>query len=396
MAIRTRTIQALQDGVAALLTRQNLDSVNNLFNAFERAFRTFQQKATVPEAMTSQMITLYDGVKNYIAPTPIFGSTVKDARPVGQNRFIDSMVYRQGGEDFDRKKDWSIDGYGITFETENGVNIMRVNTQYVSPRVVLDPMNAITGWVLGGTASLLAQDTTFYYAQPASLRFTLTGTGSGYIEKTLINPIDMTIYQNVAKAFLALELPTLNLSSIELRLGSDNSNYYVVSATEGQLGAWTTGDFLDTPFDLSTAVTVGTPNIKKINYVRLTFATTATITNIRCGYLSVSLPSQHKFLFTTTGIFKAEDKSINNFITDVTDVILLNDAAYNLYEHECALTVGLQEGGTLAGGLMSSINSTLNGARAKNGAVLALGLYDKFRADNPSEDIRLVGNWYED
>ena len=73
----------------------------------------------------------------------------------------------------------------------------------------------------------------------------------------------------------------------------------------------------------------------------------------------------------------------------------MNDAAYNLYEHECAIAVGLQEGGTLAEGLLATINSMLNGARARNGQVIQLGLYDKFRADNPSEDIRVGGSYYE-
>jgi hypothetical protein len=396
MSTITRTIQSLKDGTAALLTRKNLNSVVNLYNALERAFRTFQQKATVPEAMGSQIITLYDGVNDYIAPAPIFGSSLKDARPVGNFRMPQDVVSRQYNEDFDRNKGFSMNGYGITFETQNGVNLMRVNTRFTPRKTLIDPMSDDSKWTSGGSLSNLANDTSFYYQPSASLRFTLTGASSGYIEKTLTNALDLTDFLNVGVAFLALELPTLNLSSVELRLGSDNANYYKVSVSQGQLGAWTVGDFLDTPFDLSKATKVGNPVITAIKYVRLTFTTTATITNARCGYLWISLPSQHKFLFTSTGIFKAADGSINNFITADTDIILLNDAAYNLYEHECALTVGAQEGGTLAEGMLASINSMLNGARARNGQIIQLGLYDKFRASNPTEDIAIGGQYYED
>ena len=343
--------------------------------------------------MTSTLITLYDQVYNYPAIYPVFGSTVKDIRPVGVTRWSGDLVYRQNGEDFDIGKGYSTDGYAITFETENGLNIMRLDTKFTTPKIVLDPMSDVKGWTMGGTLSGLAVDQSYVYSFPASLRMNLTGAGSGYIERTLQQQIDMTNYIGVGKVFLALEIPSTQLSAVELRLGSDANNYYVVSATQGMLGSWSTNDFLDTPFDLSVATKVGNPVITKIDYVRLTFSTLATMNNIRCGYLWGALPSQHKVLFTTTGIFK-NGNVISNFITDDTDIILLNDAAYNLYEHECAVTVGLQEGGTLGEGLISSINSMLNGARARNGAVIQLGLYDKFRADNPSEDVRSVGSWY--
>jgi len=395
MSVATRTIKSLQDGVSGLLTRTNLNSVTNLFGAFERAFRTFQQKATVPEAMTSQIVTLYDDVIDYIAPAPVFGSTVKDIRPVGQTRFQDDMVYRKNGEDFDRGQFRSpSSGYNLTFETENGVNLMRVKTRFTPAKVVLDPMSATAGWTASGTASGLVQDTSFVYRSPASLKFNMT-SGSGILTKTITTAADLTKYKNVGVIFLALDLPSASLTSAVIRIGSSSVNYYSVSVTQAFLGAFSVGGFPLVAFDLSTATTVGTPDITKMNYIQLTFAPTVTMNNVRVGYLWISLPSQHKVLFTTTGIFSASGV-ISNFITDENDVVKLTDAAYNLYEHECALTVGLQEGGSLVAGLTGSINSLLNGARAKNGQVIQLGLYDKYRADNPSEDIRMVGNWYND
>lgn len=391
-----KKVSELISGVSGLLTGTNLDNVVDLDNALERATKTFLQKAKIPEASTSQIVTLYDGVINYPSVSPLFGSTVKDIRPVGQNRFSDDMVYRRGGEDFDRTKNDFPSGSRITFETENGVNIMRILSKFTAPKIVLDPMNAITGWTSGGTLSLLSQDTSFYYKSPASLRFKLTGSGTGYIERTLSQQLNLTSYQNVGVGFLALEIPTLNLSSVTLRLGSDSSNYYSVTATQGQLGAWTANDFLDTPFDLSTATTVGSPVITAIDYIRLSFTTTATISNVRCGYLWLALPAQHKILFSTTAIFRNTSGTISNVISNNQDDILLNDAAYNIYEHECAITIGLQMGGSMAAGLVGNLNAVLNGARAKNGQVISLGLYDLFRADNPSEEIRMVGNWYQD
>jgi len=396
MTTKIRSIKALKDGVAGLLTGISLDNVSDLYGKFEEALSTLQQKAQLPEAMTSEIITLYDGVTDYPAPTPIFGSSIKDIRPVGQFRHSGDMAYRKGGEDFDLKKGYSPhSGYNVTFETENGINIMRVKTRFCPTRIVLDTMGLTTGWVASGSASNLTQDTSFYYHAPASLRFTLTGASVGYLTKTLTSTVDMTAFLNVGVVFLPLELQSANLSSLELRLGSSASAYWSLSVTQAMLGAWRTGQFDDTPFDLSLATKVGSPDITKINYIRLAFTTSATIASVRAGFLSCSLPSQHKVMFSTNGIFKATDGSINNFITDDDDVIILNDAAYNLYKHECALSVGFGEGGTLSEGLVATINSKLNGARTRTGAIMQLGLYDIFRAANPNEDIRNTGSWYD-
>jgi len=394
--VKQRTISALKDGVAGLLTGTNLNNVTSVNNAIERALRTFLGKATIPEASTSKIVTLYDGVTDYLAPDSIFGSTIKDIRPLGQTRQITDMSYREYGEDFDRKKQFSPSGARLTFETENGVRIMRIKTRYAPARIVLDPMSDTTGWTASGSASLLTQDKSFFYLSPASLRFKLTGAGTGILEKTLTSAVDLTSYQNVGVGFLELELSDLNLTSIELRVGSDSLNYYLVNATQGQLGAWTVDQFLDTPFDTAGATIVGSPDITKIKYVRLAFTTSNTISNIRCGYLFVAMPSAHKVLYTTSGIFQTADGSISNYIRADDDLILLDDSAYNIFEHECALTIGLQNGGTLANGVIASINGMLNGARSRTGAILQLGLYDQFKANNPSEDIRLSGNWYDD
>lgn len=403
MAILQRTIANLELGVAGLLTGTSLFSVTNLYGALQRAFLTFSQKCSIPESMTSQSITLYDGVTDYTAVSPIFGSTIKDLRPVGIDRQSVDFAIRQGIEDFDRNKAWRNEGYKITFETRAGINIMRIKSRFPVNKLVLDPMNQISDnssgnnqWTPGGLVTNLAQDTSVYYKGPASLRFSISGAGVGNLAKTLDNAIDMTIYQNVALLFLELNLPTLNLTNVVLHLGSDSSNYYSVTATQGQLGAWTTGSFLDTPFDLSTATIVGTPVITKIQYVNLIFTTSGAITNIRCGYLFASLPSQNQILFTTTGIYQNQSGVISNFITNDNDLILLSDAAYNLYEHECALAVGLQNGASMTNATLSRIDALLNGSYTRTGKVITSGLYDKYRAENPSENITQVGNWYND
>lgn len=388
-------VSELKNGVAGLLTGTNLNNVTNLDDALERAVRTLLQKASVPEASTSNIITLYDGVTDYSAPALIFGGALRDIRPLGLNRTPNDYVYRQYIEQFDRTKCYVPSGFTVTFEFTNAQPIMRIAQNKATKRIILDPMTSITGWVASGLATTPVLDQSFYYQTPGSLRFNLTGSGIGALTKTLSNSVDLTIYQGVGVVFLALQIPATNLTSVELRLGSDKNNYYDVIATASSMGAFVAGDFLLIPFDLSKATQTGTPVITKMQYVDLIFTTTAAMTNLRAGQLFISMPYPVKIFYESTGIFQNAGILSNN-ITTGNDVIILNDAAYNLYEHECAITIGLQNGGQLAEGLLGNLSAVLNGARAKNGTVITLGLYDLYRADNPSEELRTIGNYYND
>lgn len=393
----SRNISSLKDGVAGILTGTNLNNVQNIERAFERALSVFLQKASIPEASTSQLVTLYDGIYNYLAPSTMFGGALRDIRPLGLNRNIEDYVYRQPIAQFDRTKAFLPNGYAATFETENAVTFMRIANVKATPAINLDAMSATTGWTAAGSASGLVADSTFYYQSPASLRFLLTGASTGTLTKTLTTAIDLTSYRGVGVVFLALEIPATTLTSLTLKLGSSASAYYSLSVTQGFLGAWTAGDFLITAFDLAQASTTGSPTITAMNYIQLSFAHSATMTNVRVGGLSIALPSPHKVFYESTAIFQnATSGVLSNFINSNTDIIVLNDSAYTIFEFECALAVALQQSGGKSSAQAAAIGVKLSGSRARNGAVIELGLYDLYRAANPSEELRQIGSWYDD
>lgn len=391
-----KTVADLQDDVAGLLQGTNLDSVTNLFGAFERAVSLMSQKAFVPEATGRQIVTLYSGVTDYLAPDSIFGGALTDFRPIGISRTPYDIVYRQPIELFDRTKCWLPNGYQLTFEYDAGIAIMRFASRQIAASTVLDPMTSVTGWSAGGTASAPVADYSFYYQSPASLRFDLAGTGTGWIEKTLQTSIDLTRFRGVGVAFLAAEIPVpADVSSIALRIGSDSSNYYQISNAEGFLGAWKAGYFQLTDFDLAGVTPVGSPDMSKIQYVRASFAHTAPVVNIRCGDLFISLPSPHEILFKSPAVFESAGQ-LSSDISGINNTIILNNSAYNILQHEAAMTIALQSGGSFAEGTISSLNQILHGVRTRTGAVVQLGLYDLYRADNPTEEIKSIGNWYDD
>lgn len=385
-----KTVGQLKDSVAGILTGTNLNNVTALNPAIERAARILVQQADVPEASGVQAITLYSGVNQYLAPTTIFGGAINLIRRQGAASSPLDYSYKVPLEQFVRTKQLLPNGYMMSLEYKNGTGILDLASPIPNPRVIIDPMNATTDWVAAGSASGLTQDTTNYYQQPASLRFLLTGSSTGTLTKTLPNALSMGTYENVGVAFLAIQLPAgataAQLTSVALRLGSSDSAYDEVSDTEGFLGAWTVGEWLLVALDFAGATSTGTPDWSAIDYVQVRIAHTATITNFRVGGLWMSLPSPNEILYQSAAIFMAANSAPSQTISDDDDQIILNDAAYTLMEYETARVIVEQN----AGGVVSPLLQWLSGLLYSE----ETGLYAKYRADNPSGELRTVGSWY--
>ena len=392
------TVGQLKDDVAGMLSGIDITQISNLNRCLQRAFTTQLQKADIPEASGIQNITLYSGVFNYLCNPSIYGTAITDIRPEGVSRNPNNQVIKTNQEDFDRTKNYQgRDGTMSTFEYNNGVPTIRIVAPFPKQMTVLDPMNQIGGWTVGGVASNLVQDTTVFYQSPASLRMNL-GTGTGNLTET-INAINLSTYQGVGVAFIPIFIPSTqtatNLTSITLEIGSDSGDYSSVTNTTGFLGAWQSGNWLLVPFDFSTATNTGTPNWTAITYLNVIFNTSGTITNFRTGGLWISFPTQAQILFQSAAIFLPVGS--NTPLTTITldsDTIILTDPAYNIYQYECAISVCQESGGASGSATVEGFEAVLNGSRTRTGVVISLGLYDIYRGRNPTQQLAQVGSYY--
>lgn len=393
-----RTVADLIYSVSGLLTGTNLDNVTNLYGAFQRAARTVVQRANIPESNGRMGYTVYDGVTDYAAPASIFGGSILDFRPQGVSRTPNEFTQKTPIETFDRTKAYVWNGVEITFEWRAGVPVMRVAGSRAAQKLVMSTMSVTTGWVASGNASGLAVDYQTIYQSPASLRFNVSGAGASILTKTYSNPINMSAYQGVGVQFLAIKTPSASaLSSIELRVGSDANNYVTLTQSAGFLGAWTTDDFILVAFDLSLGTTVLSPDFTKISYSQIIINTTAAMANFHVGYLFASLPCPYTLIFESAAMFRDPNTgALLQNIVDTNTQIVCTDASYTLLEYECAIAVAIQTGGSYSQGIVSEYGQILNGTRTRTGGVVQYGLYDQYRADNPSEEIRTVGSWYDD
>lgn len=387
-----KTVSQYKDSVSALLSGIDLNNVDDLNGAIERAARVMVQKADVPEASGIQNITLYNGVINYPCDERIFGTAINDIRPQGVSRSVNDFVYKRQGQQFDRTKQYLYNGTMTTFEYFQGEPIIRIVSVNPSQLINIDPMTATTDWVAAGSASGLVQDTTTFYHNPASMRFTLTGSSTGTLTKTLQNSLDMTSYEGVGVAFLAVYMPDASedLTSVTLRLGSDSSNYSSLTQTEGFLGAWVDEEWFLIAFNMASATNTGTPDWSAIDYVQVRFAHLGTIVNIRTGDLWIALPCPAQILYQSAAIFKATGAQVLETITSNDDTIILSNPAYTLFQYEGALSILQQTGATDADPMVQNFKRLLDG----NGST-DIGLYARFRGDNPSQELRLAGTWYD-
>lgn len=395
------TVGDLKQDVTGLLQKIDLTKVYNLYGAFERAARTMVQRVNIPEASDRQAVTLYSGVYYYPAPLTIFGGALITLRQQGNAPTPLDYNYRVAIDQFTRTRATLPNGYLIDFEYIKGVGQMGIASPIPTGKAVLDPMTATTGWANTGTAGAITLDSTVYYNPPGALRSTITA-GVGIFTKTLTSS-NLALYKGVAVGFLAIRTPdATNLTSMELRIGSSSTKYSSVTATQGFLGAWQVGSWLLVAFDQSLAVDTGGPDWTKITYVQLLVTAGATLTNFYIGGLWLSLPSPNEIIFQTDAIWNASGTLVQTIpgdpVTGTGDstTIILSDPAYTILEHEAAIAVAFQQGGTASSAVVATIKENLFGVRARNGMMIKAGLYDLYTFHNPSQETPQVGNWYDD
>ncbi len=390
-----KTVANLNDSVSGILQGLNLNNVKNLFIAYERTARQLAQNLSLPTARGRNNITLYDGVIDYVCPTDMFGTNIIDLAPQGVTRHANDFVYKKPSMQFDRQKDYLWNGTQVTFDSLNGVDILRIVSTYPTKKIVVDPMTDNFGWTVAGSASSLTLDQNIFYQESASLRFNLTGASTGTLTKS-ISAIDFTNYVGSGVGFLAARTPSAtSLTSITLRLGNDASNYYEVTATNAFLGAFSTGDWILIPFDFATATTVGSPTTTALDNTQVRVNHSASMTSFYVGGLWVSLPSPSTLIYETASIFKNPITSVvSPNINNENDILLLSDSAYAIYEQESAKAIAKQQGGRLASqGVIQNINEDLYG---EPGNPNKPGLYAQYRADNPTQKISEISNWYDE
>ncbi len=348
---------------------------------------------------------LYDKVYNYTCPPFLKNPTrFVDIRPIGPRSKWDDNT-GTFGKSFDLKKKANT----FTVEMVNGVKTLRVNEKYLPAQILLVDLNSInipqSATVIGtGDAQNLTIDTLDYVTSSGSLTFGLSGaTGIGIITITLPVAVDLSNLLNLGSLFEWIKFPdATRLTNVQLSWGNSASAYWQQTVTVPQgrtafdTNAW---DLLAN--DWTTATKTGSPDPAQITFLQITFnyTTGAALTSVKIDSVTASLGKAYEAVFYDSRIFKdASTGALKSKPTSDSDLITLDESAFNIYLYECLRVILPEIRGKNSATDLAEIKELLDGdGRVIRGTLVMnrVGLYRDYVSQNPSQAIPPQEEFYD-
>lgn len=339
------SITQLKSDIEPSLHGTTLDEVPNIDNVIYRAARQLLLDVDPQETIRTVPLanTLFQDVFQYELPTDLKGNKVIDIKPQ-VNRPINSVFTQTFSRNFDIGKYWNVSSPNFTIDFNQMVKSLFANVNIMAPLIITNADNTTDNgtWTATAPATNITNNNINYVNGNGSIQFNLSSGSNpqtGYIENSTLDAVDLTEYLNQGTLFAWVFLPTASdFTSVNLRWGSDTSNYYSKSATTNQSGNAFVDGWNLLAFTWLGSTTTGSPDVTSINTLRVSFtyngtAQTAVLVNgITCQLGTIyDIQYYSKFLFrdSITGAFQET-------ITDDSNLINLDTESYNLLL-ECVL-----------------------------------------------------------
>ena len=329
----TYTIGNLKTDLTGIIHGANLDKIQGILPLINRSASEVLLEVDPQETKRYAQIenAIYDQVFDYSVPTDLKGNKIIDIRPQ-INRDPSDNFTQTYSEQFDIYKENN--SFQIKFDT--GVKTVRISKD-LRTGIVLNTMDSITNngtWAVGNDAENLTVDTLNFIAGSASLKFDLDGlTTDGFIQNSTMTAQDLSTHEDESSLFLFLFLPDASaFTSVDLRWGSDTTNFWNRTVTVPQNGTFLNGWNL-VRFDWNGATETGAPNAAAIDTLRVTVNYDGVAdTDYRVDSIMSKLGSiftmvyYSKFIFqNSSGTFienAASDSDIINLDTEARDLLL--------------------------------------------------------------------------
>lgn len=346
------TIQKMEADLAGILHGTTMNQITNKFGLYNRAASKFLLECDPNESIRVIPFpsVIHNLVYDYALPPDVKGNSVLDIQPQIDRTSMDiwTQSYIQA---FDVAKTTSMQN-GFDIAWNSGLKTIRINAPYLPVPILINDCTELTGngtWVAGGDAVNLTVNNTSFFSTPSSLQFDLDGsTGTGYVENSTMQAIDLEMWLNQAVEFLYTSLPTgADFTSISFRFGSSASDYYEDTETLNQQGVAFENGWNLMAFPWLGSTVVGSPDPSSITYCRVTYnytigqyQTAVLLNNITSNLGKVlNLVYYSKYMFSdTTGAYKQN-------VTSTTDYINLDTDAYAIFFNLVAYLVGQQQQG---------------------------------------------------
>lgn len=376
------TIQQIESNLVGMTHSGSLNKVRNKYEMFERAANNLLAVVDPITTMRVQPInnTIHDNVYNY--PLPSDFKKIIDLYPSGERTNMDIAV-REYAENFDLKKE--IQDNRISIEADGGTRFIRINWRGSSYKTMntLDSLTINGTWSGYATAANVAQDILYKVSGTGSVKFSVVASGDG-IQNTTMTAVDLSSWDEKAEFFVWCYIPdTTNLTSMSLIFGNDlTTNYWTSAAQTAQADgtAFKAGWNL-MRFPWSGATETGTVAPASIDALRLTFATTGAITDIRVDNITVSLGRIFDIKYFSNYLFKNGAGTYIARPSETSDVAQLGAQEINMYLYECLLAAAHQ---------MEGKDSVFDMQFAQNELQK---LYGRYVAEYPAQTKKAVTRW---
>lgn len=383
-------VQTLLNDLSGVIHGTTTNKIPNVSGHINRAARAVLLDVDPKETTRIvQMAQVFNNVFDYAIPADVKGDRIIDLRPQAGRTPADIFV-QDYAQMFDANK---LQGLSNAIQTQwnTGVKSIRIEAPTLTSPLVLTDTSTTTGWTATTGAASITLDSVNNVAGGGALQFNLNaGSASGYLENSTLTALDLSAHKNISTLFLWVYLPTAaSVTSVDVRWGSSNANYYNYTATTTQQGTAFQNGWNLLAFPWVSATTTGTPVSTAITYVRFTFAYNSTLqTGVKVDYLTSALGFIFEIEYYSKYLFRSSSGTFQETIditngTDTTANINLDTDSYNLLFNKTALFVA----------------QALQGADADYDATFWETEYDKalarYKALNPSEAMLKGATYYQ-
>ena len=285
---------------------------------------------------------LFNDVYQYACPNDLKSQKIISLQPQTMEREFHQDWELTAEDEFDRRK--QTDSNLLSFSDRDLTRKLLVSYNPDDDGFIVSPLDALTGdgtWVLFGDGTNVTLDSYQYIKGSASIKFDISAAGgtTAGIQATNIPTFDLTNFKSAGSVFVwAWITSATNLTNYILRLGSDTSNYYSMTATTTNEGLAFSAGWNLLRFDFSGKSTTGTPDDDACDYAAIYMTKTAgkvSETDYRFDHLMVKQGQIFNLIYYSKYLWQNSSGAYKEDATADDDVLNVDTEEYNLAIEKC-------------------------------------------------------------
>lgn len=293
-------------------------------------FRSSKRKSTVAP-------NLFNDIYQYSCPTDLKGQKVVGIQPQLPDRSRFSEYHLVPEENFDQLKQSRKNL--ISFTDRDMIRKMLASVSVNDLGFTVSPLDALTGggsWTAFGDATNITADSYDYVKGSGSIKADISSAGGTTfgIQASNIPTFDLTSYKSNGSAFVWARITSAtNITNYKLRLGSDSSNYYEMTATTTNEGTAFVAGWNLLRFDFSGKSTTGTPDDDAGNYAVIYMTKSAgkiSETDYRFDHIIVKLGQINNLIYYSKYLWQDSSGTWKENATATTDYLNLDTEEFDI------------------------------------------------------------------